>query len=157
MWCYPWLSIPVLACYRGQPPTTPFPLPIPRQRPPISFCSPILGILSPATQTLLLVELHQFLAPEPTFHIGTLLPSLSSLLILSSFISSSFFSPLLFSFSGLWHFRLVIYYTNSPREFCLLSTQTELPPGALKFLSKLLPLPLLPRGHRELSVGLLLL
>lgn len=142
-----------MACYPVQPPTTPSPLPIPRQRPPISFCSPILGILSSA---LLLVEPHQFLAPEPTFHLGTLLPSLSSLLysvllyffflFLSSFLS--LLRSMAFQVGDLLH---------QLSQRVLFALYSELPPGALKFLGKLVPLPLLPRGHRELSVGLLLL
>lgn len=146
-----------MACYPGQPPATHFPLPFPRQRPPISFCSPVLGTLSPATQTLPLVEPHQFLAPEPTFHIGTLLPSLSSLLY-SVFLY--FFFLFLFS-SSLSLLRSVAFQVgdllHQLSQRVLFALYSELPPGALKFLGKLLPLPLLPRGHRELSVGLLLL
>lgn len=142
-----------MACYPVQPPTTPSPLPIPRQRPPISFCSPILGILSSA---LLLVEPHQFLAaPEPTFHLGTLLPSLSSLL----------YSVLLYFFlflsSSLSLLRSMAFQVgdllHQLSQRVLFALYSEMPSGALKFLGKLLPLPLLPRGHRELSVGLLLL
>lgn len=57
----------------------PHALPVPRREPPMGFFGPTPGLLSPTAQTLLLVEPHRFLAPEPMPSMGTLLSRLSLL------------------------------------------------------------------------------
>lgn len=124
----------------------------------MGFLSTILDILSLTPQTLswwgLVSSWRQ--SPHPESHLAFFAPSLDFLL---SFISLYFFFLLSLSPSPLSLRRSVVFQVgdllSQLSQRVLLALYSELPPGALEFLGTLLSLPLLPRGHRELSVGLL--